>query len=79
MGIGGVRGMLVTLGMVEASKVDFSMILSFTLGVMLIFISFGAFILYINKNFLNSKENIKRVFTVAGIISVIVGINFLIA
>ena len=79
MGVGGVRGMLITLGMVEASKVDFTMILSFTLGVMLIFISFGAFILYINKNFLNSKENIKRVFTVAGIISVIVGINFLVA
>jgi ABC-type nickel/cobalt efflux system permease component RcnA len=79
MGIGGVRGMLVTLGMVEASKVDFTMVLSFTLGVMLIFVVFGAFILYINKNLLNSKENIKRVFTVAGIISVIVGINFLLA
>jgi ABC-type nickel/cobalt efflux system permease component RcnA len=79
MGIGGVRGMLVTLGMVEASKVDFTMVLSFTLGVMLVFVAFGAFILYINKNLLNSKENIRRVFTVAGIISVIVGINFLLA
>lgn len=79
MGIGGVRGMLVTLGMVEASKVDFTMVLSFTLGVMLVFVSFGAFILYINKNLLNSKDNIRRVFTVAGIISVGVGINFLVA
>jgi ABC-type nickel/cobalt efflux system permease component RcnA len=77
MGIGGVRGMLVTLGMVEASSVDFSLVLAFTLGVMLIFMAFGSFILYINKNLLNSKQNIKRVFTVAGVISVIVGTNFL--
>jgi ABC-type nickel/cobalt efflux system permease component RcnA len=79
MGIGGVRGMLVTLGMVEASKVDFTMVLSFTLGVMLIFVAFGTFILYINKNLLNSKDNIRRVFTIAGIISMLVGINFLVA
>lgn len=79
MGIGGVRGMLVTLGMVEASKVDFTMVLSFTLGVMLIFVAFGTFILYINKNLLNSKDNIRRVFTIAGIISMVVGINFLVA
>jgi ABC-type nickel/cobalt efflux system permease component RcnA len=79
MGIGGVRGMLVTLGMVEASTVDFTMVLSFTLGVMLIFVAFGTFILYINKNLLNSKDNIRRVFTIAGIISMVVGINFLVA
>jgi nickel/cobalt transporter (NicO) family protein len=78
MGIGGVRGMLVTLGMVEASAVDFTMVLAFTLGVMIIFMAFGAFILYINKNLLNSKQNIRRVFTVAGVISVIVGTNFLV-
>ena len=79
MGIGGVRGMLVTLGMVEASSVDFTLVLAFTLGVMLIFMAFGAFILYINKNLLSSKQNIRRVFTIAGVISVIVGINFLVA
>lgn len=79
MGIGGVRGMLVTLGMVEASKVDFTLVLSFTLGVMLVFVTFGIFILYINKNLLNSKVNIKKVFTIAGLISVAVGINFLVA
>lgn len=79
MGIGGVRGMLVTLGMVEASKVDLTLVLSFTLGVMLVFVTFGIFILYINKNLLNSKVNIKKVFTIAGLISVAVGINFLVA
>jgi nickel/cobalt transporter (NicO) family protein len=79
MGIGGVRGMLVTLGLVESSSVDFTMVLAFTLGVMIIFMAFGSFILYINKNLLTSKQNIRKVFTIAGIISVAVGTNFLLA
>lgn len=79
MGIGGVRGMLVTLGLVESSSVDFTMVLAFTVGVMIIFMAFGSFILYINKNLLTSKQNIRRVFTIAGIISVAVGTNFLLA
>ena len=77
MGIGGVRGMLVTLGLVESASVDFTMVLAFTLGVMIVFLAFGAFILYINKNLLTSKQNIRRVFTIAGVISLIVGTNFL--
>lgn len=79
MGIGGVRGMLVTLGLVQNQAVDIYMVLAFTLGVMLIFISFGACILYINKNLLNSKQNIRRVFTSAGLISVFVGFNMLVS
>lgn len=77
MGIGGVRGMLVTLGMIEGQSVDLVMVLTFALGVMVIFISFGIIILYINKNLLNSKQNLKRVFATAGIISVVVGSNML--
>ena len=77
MGIGGVRGMLVTLGMVEANSVDLTMVLAFSLGVMVIFIGFGSVILYINKNLLNSKQNLKRVFATAGIVSVVVGSNML--
>lgn len=77
MGIGGVRGMLVTLGLVESASVDFTLVLAFTLGVMIIFIGFGTFILYINNNLLKSKQNIRRVFTVAGVISLVVGSNIL--
>jgi ABC-type nickel/cobalt efflux system permease component RcnA len=77
MGIGGVRGMLVTLGFLEGQSVDLVMVLAFALGVMLIFVSFGAVILYINKNLLNSKQNLKRVFATAGIVSVVVGSNML--
>ena len=79
MGIGGVRGMLVTLGLVETQSIDMTMVLAFTLGVMVIFFAFGLCILYINKNLLKSKKNVNRIFTSAGIISVLVGMNMLIS
>lgn len=77
MGIGGVRGMLVTLGMLDGQSVDLVMVLAFAVGVMVIFVGFGTVILYINKNLLNSKRNLKRVFATAGIISVAVGSNMI--
>ncbi|QOY53977.1 hypothetical protein HUE87_08730 [Candidatus Sulfurimonas marisnigri] len=78
MGIGGVRGMLVTLGLIEGNSLDLVMVLVFGLGVMAVFVSFGTVILYINKNLLNSKQNVRRVFTTAGLISVVVGSNMLV-
>jgi len=77
MGIGGVRGMLVTLGMIEGQVIDFSMVMAFALGVMVIFVGFGVIILYVNKNLLNSKQNLRRVFTTAGVISLVVGSNMI--
>jgi ABC-type nickel/cobalt efflux system permease component RcnA len=77
MGIGGVRGMLVTLGLIEGQSVDFILILMFVLGVSVVFVSLGVIILYINKNLLNNLQNIRKVFTTVGIISVIVGANML--
>jgi ABC-type nickel/cobalt efflux system permease component RcnA len=79
MGIGGVRGMLITLGAVQGGVVDYSMVAAFTLGVMLIFVSFGALILTINKNFLGNITNVRRAFATAGVVSLLVGINFLFA
>ncbi|WP_324170844.1 hypothetical protein [Sulfurimonas sp.] len=77
MGVGGVRGMLVTLGMLESGSVDLVMVVAFALGVMVIFVGFGSVILYINKNLLNSKQNLKRVFATAGVVSVVVGTNMI--
>lgn len=77
MGIGGVRGMLITLGAIEGQSVDFMMVLAFTVGVMAIFVGFGVVILYINQNLLNSKQNLRRVFATAGVVSVVVGSNML--
>lgn len=77
MGIGGVRGMLITLGLIEAGAVDLTMVLAFALGVMVIFVGFGGVILYINENLLHSKKNINRVFATAGVVSVVVGTNMI--
>ncbi|MBU1927639.1 hypothetical protein KKG77_01425 [bacterium] len=77
MGIGGVRGMLVTLGLIEGQSVDLMMVFVFALGVMLVFVGFGTVILYVNKSLLNSKQNLRRVFATAGIISLVVGSNML--
>ncbi|MCB4743949.1 MAG: hypothetical protein LGB57_06885 [Sulfurovum sp.] len=78
MGAGGVRGMLITLGAVGSGNVDFTMIGAFTAGVMLIFVGFGLVILYFNQYFLGNLTNVRRVFTIAGVISLIVGTNILI-
>ena len=78
MGIGGVRGMLVTLGIINGGVVDFTMIGAFTLGVMAVFMLFGLLILYINKNFLGNLTNVRRAFTLAGVTSLVVGTNILI-
>ncbi len=79
MGIGGVRGMLVTLGVLNGHSVDFAMVLAFIAGVSLVFVSFGGVILYLNREFLTNKKNIRRVFATAGIVSVAVGTNMLLA
>jgi hypothetical protein len=44
---------------------------------MVIFIGFGAVILSINKNILNSKKNVRNVFSTVGLVSVVVGTNML--
>jgi len=79
MGIGGVRGMLVTLGMLQGNSIEWTMILAFVLGVSLVFLSFGASILYLNKQYLTNITNVRRVFATAGVISVAVGTNMLLA
>lgn len=78
MGAGGVRGMLITLGVVQGAQVDFMMVGAFTLGVMLIFGLFGMVMLYINQNFLGNLTNVRRAFTAAGVISLAVGTNILV-
>ena len=78
MGAGGVRGMLITLSAVGSGDVSLLMIAFFTAGVMLIFVLFGLSLSYFNNNFLNNKTNLRRAFTLAGSVSLIVGANILI-
>ncbi len=79
MGIGGVRGMLVTLGVLHGQVIDFGMILAFIAGVMVVFFSFGLVISWINKDILTNIQNVRRVFATVGVISVLVGGNMLLA
>ena len=79
MGIGGVRGMLVSIALISQHSVDSSMVLAFALGVMVIFIGFGFVINFINTNFLKSQKNIKIIFATTGMISLLVGTNVLFA
>jgi len=73
MGIGGVRGMLVTLSAIAHNEVNLFMVLAFTLGVMSIFLLFGYIIALINDNLLTSRRNVRVIFGLAGVISLIVG------
>ena len=77
MGIGGVRGMLVTLGAVHGGHVDLSLVAAFTAGVMLVFLAFGFIILYINEHLLDNIKNVKRTFAAAGLVSLVVGTDIL--
>ena len=79
MGIGGVRGMLITLGVLNGHAVDLTMVMAFIVGVSIVFISFGGVILYLNKEFLTNKTNVRRVFATAGVVSVAVGANMILA
>jgi nickel/cobalt exporter len=77
MGIGGVRGMLITLGVIESNNVDFTLVFMFALGVLVVFVVFGYVINYINENFLTTRKNIKNIFLTTGIISIAVATNIL--
>ncbi|GKT11757.1 MAG: nickel/cobalt transporter family protein [Thiomicrorhabdus sp.] len=77
MGIGGVRGMLITLGLVNQQAVSVDMIAVFVLGVMVVFISFGLLIGTINRVYLNSLGNIRRVFSLLGVTSIAVASHML--
>ena len=79
MGIGGVRGMLATLGALQGNSLDWTMILAFVAGVSLVFVSFGVTILYVNRSFLTNQTNVRRAFASAGAVSVAVGANMFLA
>lgn len=73
MGAGGVRGMLVTLSAIAHNEVNLWMVLSFTMGVMLIFMGFGYLVSLVNDNLLTSRRNVRLAFATAGAVSLVVG------
>ena len=77
MGIGGVRGMLITLSAVQNAEVNLLMVLAFSLGVVLVFMSFGLLISTLNHYLLTSTRNVRGAFAIAGSASVLIGTSML--
>ncbi|MBD3611960.1 MAG: hypothetical protein HUJ13_06075 [Hydrogenovibrio crunogenus] len=77
MGIGGVRGMLITLAALSGQVVSLWMVVSFSAGVFVVFMVFGLFIAAINEKLLTSQKNVRNIFTLAGLVSVFVGSKML--
>ncbi len=78
MGIGGVRGMLVTLGMIEAEGIDLSVVFVFVAGVSVSFALFGIIVSFINKSMLRSHKHVRHLFMTMGMLSLVVGVHSLI-
>lgn len=77
MGMGGARGMLISLSALSANDVSAWMIVSFTVGVALVFVLFGLVISWVNDALLLSKTLLRRAFLATGLVSCLVGVKFL--
>jgi ABC-type nickel/cobalt efflux system permease component RcnA len=73
MGIGGIRGMLVTLSIISHQAVGFEMVLAFILGVSIVFLLFGYFIYLINTSFIHSANALRYGLFSVGLVSVAIG------
>jgi ABC-type nickel/cobalt efflux system permease component RcnA len=73
MGAGGIRGMLVTLSIVSHQSVGLEMVLSFIVGVSIVFLLFGYFIYLINANFIRSANALRYGILSVGLLSIAIG------
>jgi len=73
MGVGGIRGMLVTLSIISHQSVGVEMILAFILGVSIVFLLFGYFIYLINESFIRSTNALRYGIMSVGLLSVAIG------
>lgn len=73
MGVGGIRGMLVTLSIVSHQSVGIEMVFAFILGVSIVFVLFGYFIYLINSSFIRSANALRYGILSVGLISVAIG------
>jgi len=78
MGMGGARGMLVSLSAISHQEVTAWMVLSFTLGVALVFMIFGTLLALLNEQLLSSKRWLRTSFTLMGVVSCWVGVQVLV-
>lgn len=73
MGVGGIRGMLVTLTVITHETIGFEMILAFIMGISLVFLLFGYLIYLINARLINSANTLRHAVTSVGLLSIAIG------
>ena len=73
MGVGGIRGMLVTLSAVSHNSVGVEMILAFIIGVSIVFLSFGYLIYLINQRVAISVNSLRYALMSVGLFSIVIG------
>ena len=73
MGVGGIRGMLVTLSAVSHNSVRVEMILAFIIGVSIVFLSFGYLIYLINERMAISANSLRYAIMSVGLFSIVIG------
>jgi len=73
MGVGGIRGMLITLSIISHQSVNTDMIIAFILGVSIVFLLFGYLIYLINKKVIISTHTLRYAIMSVGILSIIIG------
>lgn len=73
MGVGGIRGMLVTLSIISHQNVGLEMVLAFIVGVSIVFLLFGYLIYLINENLIKSVNALRYGILTVGLISISIG------
>jgi len=73
MGIGGIRGMLVTLSIISHQQVGIEMVLAFIVGVSIVFFLFGYLIYLINANLIRSVNSLRYSMFLVGLLSISIG------
>jgi ABC-type nickel/cobalt efflux system permease component RcnA len=73
MGVGGIRGMLVTLSIISHQNVGIEMVLAFIVGVSIVFLLFGYLIYLINVNLIQSGNALRYGILSVGLVSITIG------
>jgi len=73
MGVGGIRGMLITLTVISHQTVGIEMIIAFILGISLVFLLFGYLIYLINARLIRSASTLRYAVTSVGLLSIAIG------
>jgi ABC-type nickel/cobalt efflux system permease component RcnA len=73
MGVGGLRGMLITLTVISHQTIGMEMILAFILGISLVFLLFGYLIYLINARLIHSTSTLRYAVTSVGLLSIAIG------